>query len=50
MSEQFKAIDIKQPRTSKIQLEIKEIAQRGINRNSKLERGVDGDGGDASNE
>ncbi len=50
MSEQFKALDHKQPRTSKIQLEIKEIAQPTTIRPSKFHHGVDGDGGDASNE
>ncbi|MFB2983133.1 hypothetical protein [Microseira sp. BLCC-F43] len=50
MSEQFKALDNKQPRTSKIQLEIKEIAQPTTSRHTKSHHGVDGDGGDASNE
>jgi hypothetical protein len=50
MSEQFKALDIKQPRTSKIQLEIKAIPQPTTSRHTKSYHGVDGDGGDASNE
>ena len=50
MSEQFKGLEIKQPRTSKIQLEIKEIPQPIASRHTKSHHGVDGDGGDASNE
>lgn len=50
MSQQNKALDIKQPRTSKIEIEIKEIAIPTTSRNTKSYHGVDGDGGDASNE
>ena len=50
MSEKFKGLENQQPRTSKIQLEIKEITQPRTIRHSKSNHGVDGDGGDASNE
>ena len=50
MSEQIKASVLKQTRTSKIQIEVKEITPQTISKNTASALGADSDGGDISNE
>lgn len=49
MSEQIKATELKQSRASKIQIEVKNIAQP-TTKNTILQLSADADGGDISNE
>lgn len=49
MSEQIKASVLKQTRTSKIQIEVKEITPQ-TSKNTASSLGADADGGDISNE
>lgn len=48
MSEQIKATELKQSRASKIQIEVKNVAQPI--KNTTLQLSADADGGDISNE
>jgi hypothetical protein len=46
MSQQFKASDLKQARASKIQIEVKEIAQPATAKNTSSQFSADADGDD----
>jgi len=50
MSERINASALKQTRTSKIQIEVKEIAPQTTSKNTTSHLGADADGDDLSNE
>jgi hypothetical protein len=50
MSERIQALDLKQARPSKIQIEVKEIAPQATSKDTTSHLGTDADGDDIRNE